>query len=154
MGNSNGPSTGEFGDDGSANPTSQSPVEDEVSPEDLREASSLVYDRLQDELRKGTLDRELLDELGYNEKDVARFTEQLQERLNQGDALTPAESARARQFDAILEQIGREASATERRGGDKLKKDAGGFNAPRREAPLDYRQLERIYKQRLLRGDR
>lgn len=147
--NSGGSESGEPGSSSGGGPGS-APETDPVSADDIREASSLVYERLKDELQRGELDQNLLNELGYTEADAKRFAEQLEKRLNAGDAQSPAEQARKRQFEAILEQMGRDASAAERRASDGPRQDAGGFAAPRREAPMDYRQLERIYKERLL----
>ena len=90
-----------------------------------------------------------MEDLGYSEKDVRRFARQLEERLNATDAADAREAARQRQFDSLLDQIGREADSASRAGRSDGPA-ASGFNAPRRPAPPEYRDLGRSYRQRLL----
>ena len=150
------PPTGGGGDgDGGGMPPAEdgegtAGLPDPTDPEYARKASSLVHKRLKDELSRGEVDRELLDEMGYTESDLRRFADRLEERLNRQAADSEAEAARQRQFDSILERINRGAQADRRDAGSGPREAAEGFSAPARPAPPEYRRRQREYEQRIL----
>lgn len=114
-----------------------------------RNATDLVLKRLKDELKRGKVNQQLLDELGWTEEDMRRFTEKLEKRLNDsGEDVSPEALARRRQFESMLEGLNLNAK-TERRKGNKTKMErVQEFNSRNIPAPPEYRdQYEAFTKE-------
>ena len=144
--------TGGAGTDPDTDPRSiaSDGLPDPSDPDYARKASSLVHKQLQDQLSRGEVDRELLQEMGYTENDLRQFAERLEQRLNQTPAESAADAARQRQFEAILDRIDRSAQSQAIQGNDGPREAAEGFAAPPRPAPRGYRRLQEEYERRVL----
>jgi hypothetical protein len=119
-----------------------------------KKAANLVLKRLQEQLQRGEIDSELREDLGLTPERLREFTNRLQERLAETTAedLTPEAQARRRQFEETLRTIDFDSTGAIREGGERPREAAGGFAAPNRTAPPQYREFERRYRERLLKG--
>jgi hypothetical protein len=120
--------------------------------EDRRRATELVLKRLQDELQRGDVSDDLLEDLGWTEDNLRDFMSRLEQRLaDSGEDRSPAAEARRRQFQEVLRGLDYSAESQQREGGDGDRPVEEGFGAPRRPAPSEFRSDEEAFKKRLSR---
>jgi hypothetical protein len=154
-----GSSTGSGGSgDGSQSPSgSGSGPGGNLEPEqadlqDKRRATELVLKRLQDELQRGEVSDELLEDLGWTEDNLRDFMSRLEQRLaDTGEDQSPSAEARRRQFQEILRGLDYSAQSQRRDGSSGDRPVEEGFAAPRRPAPSEFRSDEEAFKKRLSR---
>ena len=61
---------------------------------------------MKDELARGEVDQELLDELGWTPKQMKKFADRMQEQLDdKGDDNSPKAQAQRRQFEEMLHNL-------------------------------------------------
>jgi len=96
------------------------PEEEAANLEYARKATNLVLKRLKSQLERGEVDQELLDELGWKDKqDVERFVKFLEQGLHQSAEDNSAEAeARRLQFEETLRSMD-PVGETQSRGGSK-----------------------------------
>ena len=156
-----GASTGSGGTGGKSAPegAGNGPTGD-LTPEeadlrDKRRATELVLERLQDELERGEVSPELLDELGWSEDNLRSFMQRLENRLaDTGNDDSPEARARRRQFETLLRGVDFSSESTSREAGDGPRAREGGFNVQRRPAPSEFQADEEAFKKRLSRETR
>lgn len=112
---------GEAGGEGTAPPPRGVDTSD---PDDLRRATDLVLDRLDEDIRRGEVDPELLDRLGWTEDDLKKFAGRMRDRREQ--ATRPGNEAGARAFDELLESVRPSGEIGGTRGTNRTAPDAGG----------------------------
>lgn len=119
-----------------------------------REASNLLLRRLKKQLERGEVDQELLDEMGWKDRDdVNRFVEFLESSLKEqaGDD-SPEATAKRLQFEELLKGM-RLANETEhRQGGDKPERHVGPALKKGRPVPAEYREQYEAYTKSLNSG--
>lgn len=120
---------------------SSAPPADDPNLDFSKKAADLVLNRLEQDLKRGEVDPELLKELGWTEDDVRRFTERLRQQLNQPPAAdTPESLARRRQFEEMLKSLnlGKQSRRRESTNANERAVDTVG---PRRTpVPNEYRE--------------
>ncbi|QDU36940.1 hypothetical protein Mal4_12410 [Maioricimonas rarisocia] len=125
------------------------------TPADLeakKKAANLVLDRLSEDLKRGEVDQQMLEDLGWNENDLRSFMQRLEDRLSSaGDDPSPEARFRQQQFESLLKGLDYKPESMERSGGDGPRRSAQGFAPARRPAPPEYRGDQEAYKRRLLR---
>ncbi|RLS56924.1 MAG: hypothetical protein DWH91_05520 [Planctomycetota bacterium] len=124
-----------------------------IDLENKKKAAALALEELREELSRGDVSQELLDDLGYTEDELDSFLKQLDERLNSAhDASSPESQARQRQFEELLKGIDLESEGQFKSGGDQERKATESTGSNRRPAPNKYRQAAEEYNKRI-RGD-
>lgn len=123
---------------------------EEADPEAVKHATDLALKRLKDEIERGEVDRELLDELGWTEEQMKKFVERMQQQLeDKGDDNSPAAQARRRQFEEMLRNLDFSAKTQRRDDTNKDKQSGEAIGTSRRQAPAEYREAFERYTKRL-----
>ena len=123
---------------------------DAADLEAKKKAANLMLNRLRDQMERGKVDSDLLNELGFTRDELRDFLDRLEERLTDvADDATPEATARRRQFESTLKGIDFNNTGTRREGTAGPKTGASGFGAVRRPAPPEYRAAEEAYKRKL-----
>ncbi len=123
-----------------------SPGGDAANVEYAKEQLNLVLEKLNDQLAKKEVDRELLDELGWSEEDLRKFVDRWRERQQAANQNATDESARTELEDALRSlglkppKIRQQTVAEE----DKLRDLNQGI---RTGVPLRFRDRLRAYNQ-------
>ncbi len=147
-----GGTSGAEAPEGAGNAPAGDLTPEEADLQDKRRATELVLERLQDELQRGEVSPELLDELGWTEDNLRNFMQRLESRLaDTGDDDSPEARARRRQFETLLRGIDFNSQSTAREAGDGPRSAEGGFNVQRRPAPSEFQADEEAFKKRLSR---
>ena len=111
-----------------------------VNPDYAKQATDLVLKSLQDDLRRGEVDPELLKELGWTEADMQRFADRLRKNLSDptGEE-TLQEMSQRKEFEHMLEnlQIGQGPGARDART-DRVK-NVEGVGTVNPAVPTQYR---------------
>ena len=115
-----------------------------------RKATNLVLQRLKEQLERGDVDQQLLDELGWTKEDAEKFAKRLEQQLNAPrDASSPEAEARQKQFEELLKSL-TVTSSTSRREGDAKRQRRTQQNETRRlTLPPEYRELGEAYSKGL-----
>jgi len=104
---------------------------------------------LQKDIERGEVDQELLDELGWNEEQMKKFVERMQQRLDRKpqDNDSPQERAQQRQFEEMLKNINITEKTPGRDDTIKDKQTGDGIGPVRRPPPPEIREsFERYTK--------
>ncbi|MDA1212074.1 MAG: hypothetical protein O2955_06140 [Planctomycetota bacterium] len=124
---------------------------DAANLEDKEKAVNLVLKELEDQLKRGELDPELLKEMGWTEKEMKKFVDRMQQQLQQPepDEATPEALAKRIQFEEMLKNLDVAGQARERTGAD-VKKSLGEEIGPRRlDVPPEFREAYEAYTKSL-----
>lgn len=116
-----------------------------------KKSVNLMLNRLQEEIRRGETDPQLLKELGFTENDLQQFLKRLDDQLNKVDVTTPEGQARQRQFEELLRGLNASSTGETRSGGTGPREASGGFGTRRSTPPTEYAESAEAYKKRLLR---
>ncbi|MGH7201581.1 MAG: hypothetical protein ACREJB_13305 [Planctomycetaceae bacterium] len=107
-----------------------------------KEASNLVLKKLEDQLERGEADQELLEQLGWNQDDLRKFTDRLRRELSRPDApQDPQAEARQRQFEEMLKSLNLGSTGTQRRGGSDRDRPSEGIGPRDLRVPPEYKEL-------------
>lgn len=118
--------------------------------ENKRKAANLVLEQLEDQIQRGDLDPEMLEELGVSEDRLKDFTRKLRERLaDTGEDTSPEAKARRLQFQETLRNLNTNSTGTTREGGERPRESASGFGGQRQLAPARYRDAAEAYRKLL-----
>ncbi len=112
---------------------------DAANLEYAKEAADLVLKRLQGELERGEVDQDLLDELGWTEDEVRKFTNRLKDRLDAPAGDTPESVARRRQFEETLKTLDLKSSYGPRQGSGVRSTRSDSIGPRRSPVPAEYR---------------
>lgn len=119
------------------------------SLEDRKKAAELVLSKLEEDLKRGQVDEELLDELGWSPDNLKQFQRRMADYLRgQTDPEQP--DLKQRQFEEMLRNMQLEGRRETRTGpeGGRVARDE--FAPTLRPAPPEYRDLEEAFKRSLL----
>ena len=124
--------------------------------EDKKRVTELVLRKLQDQLSRGEVSEELLQDLGWTEDKLRGFMDRLDRRLSDtGEDQSPETQARRRQFREILRGI-EYSSEGRRQTADSADRpvSAGSGGIPRRPAPTEFQGIEESFREKLSRETR
>ena len=122
---------------------------DEANLEDRLKATDLVLKKLQDDLRRGEADQQLLDRLGWTEKDLQRFVDRTRQKLAEPPSESAAEQARRRQFEEMLKSLDLRNSGGSRKAADVPEKTTTDFGERKLPVPPEYRRKFEQYSKKL-----
>ncbi|MDA8746468.1 hypothetical protein N9N28_17735, partial [Rubripirellula amarantea] len=115
-----------------------------------RKQTDLVLDKLADQLDKGQVDHEMLDELGWSEDDLRRFVDRWN-RLR-SEAQRPNSTDAQQELDARLRSLGGTIgpkNGTTERTQDDFRDLREGYQS---KVPLKYRDRLKAYTEGVSRG--
>ncbi|MGC1273978.1 MAG: hypothetical protein WBC44_09745 [Planctomycetaceae bacterium] len=115
-------------------------VAEEANAAYTRQATDLALKKLEDELERGEVDPELLNELGWTDDDMRRFADRLRKNLAEptGDE-TPQQIAERKEFEHMLENLQIETGPAARTGPTGRVEDVGDVNTVNPLVPSEYR---------------
>lgn len=116
---------------------------DEANLEYTRKQTDLVLDKLDDQLDKGDVDEQMLDELGWSEDDLRKFVNRW--RKLRADAERPGAASAQEELDARLRSLGGSLgpkSGTTKRKQDDFRDLREGYQ---NKVPLKYRDRLKAY---------
>ncbi len=126
--------------------------EDPVNEAFTKQAANLVLKRIEDDLRRGKVDPELLKRLGWNKDDMKKFSSRLRKQLDTPDSdSTPEANARRRQLDELLKSVNVPSRGARRVGRSKRKRTTDALNAQDLPVPLQFREAVKLYRRNLTR---
>lgn len=129
------------------------PLEDTTNQANLdyaRRATDLVLNRLQDQLKRGEVDKKLEEELGWNKEQIRRFVERMKMQSQAvDDPNSPAALARRRQFEETLKTLNLRSTARRRTSQGLPKSNDAEMESKRSIPPPEYRDLYDAYTRSL-----
>ncbi len=134
--------------------TGESPqlTPEEANLANKKKAVDLALKKLQDQIERGETPQELMEQLGYTEKDLSSFMQRLEERLSDPGINKEAETEAARrQFDSLLKGLDYQSTGERRDGGDHERQAAEGFGGANRPVIPEYRAEDEAFKRKLSR---
>ncbi len=128
-----------------------SPEDEQANLEFARKATNLVLNRLKDQLSRGEVDQELLDELGWKDrKDVEKLVNFLDKGLNGGDDdNSPEAIARRLQFEETLKSLRLGNASGRRAGGSGTTRQVPQYQGKNIPVPPEYRKQYESYTRSL-----
>ena len=144
-GNGNASATGTGSGKGEAS------VKEEAADIDhAKKATDLALKQLEDELKRGKVDEELLKELGWSEEKMKQFAKRMRKQLNKvGKADDIASKAREQQFIEMLKTLDTTKGAESRKGKNENIKNLKGYSDRRLPIPAEYREAYEAYTRSL-----
>ncbi|WP_166829639.1 hypothetical protein [Thalassoroseus pseudoceratinae] len=117
--------------------------------EDSKQAADFVLKKLEDDLKRGQVDEDWLEKMGWTDQDAAKFLDRMKQRQNPSEN-SPQSQAQRRQYEEWLKQIKPKGqSETVRRRGSAVRNRADReiISAPPADAPAAIRNLYEEYLQ-------
>ena len=115
-----------------------------------KKATDLALKDLQDQLKRGDVDKELLDELGWTEDQLKKFSERMQRQMNQPDANKTEEAqARRRQFEETLKSLKLNSTSARRNDSVTNKREINGVGPRRVPVSSEYKNAYKNFTQEL-----
>ncbi len=154
----NGQRTGKGGPQGPDASEGDQPANNanqELSPadapnlKDSKQAADFVLKKLEDDLKRGQVDEDWLEKMGWTDQDAAKFLDRMKQRQNPAEN-TPQSQAQRRQYEEWLKQLEpKSQSKTVRRRGSAVRNraDRETISAPPADAPAAIRNLYEEYLQ-------
>ncbi len=155
------------GSTGGGNPTSTAepgqgagkaaggPAAEDPNLEFSKEAANLVLKRLQEEMKRGDVDEELLEQLGWTQEDMKKFSDRLQRQLNDdGQDQSPEAEARRRQFEESLKSLNLTSEGARRTRQDSNRGPENVVGPRRLRVPPQYREAWEAYTRELSKKQR
>lgn len=107
-----------------------------------RQATELILKGLQDQLERGDVDPELLEQLGWTEAEMKRFADRLDKYLQDAKSPeeTPESQARRQQFEEMLKNLDLKKQGTKRSGENAPQRDVNQIESRRNNVPTQYRK--------------
>ena len=120
------------------------------------EAADLVLKRLQQDLQRGEVDQELLDELGWSQDELKQFNKRMQKELNSlKKTEAPAdfsEHLRRRKTEELLKSLDLKGSAADRLGDDRRDIEQQDTTVRRSVPPARYKGWMELFQRGLSKG--
>ena len=133
--------------------TKRPPGGDEANPDFSKEAANLVLKRLEDQIKRGTVDPELLKELGWSKNEVRKFANRLRKHVDTPiDDASPGAQAQRRQFQELLKSVTIKSNGTKRTGRTQRLRTTDSINSQDVPVPLQFREAVKLYRRNLIRG--
>lgn len=120
----------------------EAPPGDAPTLEYTRKAANLTLDQLDDQLRRNRVDQKLLDEQGWNQKDLKDFVERMRNKLDQRST----DPAKLRD---VLDRLRRPVQASTRQAGEHQREVAGVVDRGPMQAPPELRDRVSAYVKRI-----
>ena len=135
-------------------PESSTSDADEVEKANLeyaRKATNLVLKRLKEQIDRGEVDQELLDELGWTEKEMEQFARRLEAQLNQSESSDDSPEAHARrlEFEETLKGLQLGSETAQRNSNAARIRRTRQIDARRLPVPAEYREQYEAYTKSL-----
>lgn len=114
---------------------------DAANLEYKKQATELVLKRLQDQLDRGDVDPELLQQLGWTEADMRRFTDRMSRYLQESKSTeeTPESAARRQQFEEMLKSLDLKKRGVSRSGENATQREVKQVESRQSTVPQEYR---------------
>jgi collagen type III alpha len=127
--------------------------DDEANAEFTRKAANLVLQRIKDDLSRGKVDKKLLKELGWTEKDMAKFAERLKKQIaNRNQEESPENQAKRQQFEEMLKNMRlQKINKTRKEKPGRVLRDTG-FGGRKIPLPPQYREAYEAYSKEVSKG--
>jgi len=122
------------------------------SLEDRRKAAELVLKELEEDLKRGEVDPELLEELNWTEDNLKKFQQRMADYLRQqNDENTP--DLKQQQFNEMLRNLRLDGQRNAREGAATDRESRDEFAPTIMPAPPEYRELEEAFRRSLSGAD-
>ncbi|MEE3367274.1 MAG: hypothetical protein VX304_16635, partial [Planctomycetota bacterium] len=129
------------------------PGGEEANREFSKEAANLVLKRLEEEIKRGSVDPELLKELGWSKNEVRQFADRLRKHVDTPiDDTSPGAEAQRRQFEELLKNVTIKSNGTKRTGQTQRLRTTDSINSQDVPVPLQFREAVKLYRRNLIRG--
>ena len=129
------------------------PDAESANPDFSKEAANLVLKRLEEEIKRGSVDPELLESLGWSKDDVRQFANRLRKHVDTpADDNSPGAQAQRRQFEELLKSVTIKSSGTKRTGRSQRLRTTDSINSQDVPVPLQFREAVKLYRRNLIRG--
>ncbi|MDG2389789.1 MAG: hypothetical protein P8M30_10770 [Planctomycetaceae bacterium] len=139
-----------------AGPSSDSGKTSSGTPEEqnldhAKQAADLVLKRLEQQLKRGEVSDELLDELGWTEGQMRAFADRMRQQLAQNRAeLTNEEQIRQRQFEEMLKNMNfQPKEETSQSNNSQLGRATRSFGSRNIPVPIEYRDAYEAFTREL-----
>lgn len=107
-----------------------------------KKATDLVLSRLENQIKRGKVDKDVLKELGWTEDEVRRFVKRMRHQAQSAkEGGTAADEARRRQYEETLRTLNLLPPAQKRTGTGIAKSSTDEIEAKRSPPPVEYREL-------------
>ena len=132
--------------DGSATTGGETPDAgpgDDANLEYNRQATELVLQKLKNDLERGAVDPEVLEQLGWTQAEMQQFADRLSKYLEESKRAeeSPEAKARQQQFQEMLKNLDLQKSGSQRSGEKEPKRDVSQVQSKRTPIPPAYRQV-------------
>ncbi len=116
---------------------------DDANLEYNRQATELVLQKLKKDLERGTVDPDVLEQLGWNQAEMQQFADRLSKYLDESKRAeeSPEAKARQQQFHEMLKNLDLQKSGSQRSGEKEPKRDVSQVQSKRTPIPPAYRQV-------------
>ncbi|MEI8017963.1 MAG: hypothetical protein WCH39_07160, partial [Schlesneria sp.] len=108
-----------------------------------RQATELVLQKLKNDLERGAVDPEVLEQLGWTQAEMQQFADRLSKYLDESKRAeeSPEAKARQQQFQEMLKNLDLQKSGSQRSGEKEPKRDVSQVQSKRTPIPPAYRQV-------------
>ena len=114
-----------------------------------KKATDLMLKNLQDQLKRGDVDPELLKELGWTEDQMKRFTKRMQRQLQKPDTNNEASKIQQRQFEETLKSLKLDSPSARRNDSVTNKREINGVGPRRLPVANEYRDAYKTFTKSL-----
>ena len=117
----------------------------------------MVLRRVKEDLKRGTVDEELLNELGWSEEQLRAFSERMQQRLDDledQESAGQAEHLQRRRLEEMLKSLDLHSKSAERIGDSQRDREQQDTASRRSPPPMRYRDWLEMYQKSLSEGRR
>ncbi len=141
--------------DGSAQDGSTPPQQGNPDPQEVdraARAANLALRRLRQDIDRGQVDRELLDQLGWTEEQLLEFTTRMQQRLQEREENAARQkelSLSQKSFDEMLRSLDLQSSGSTRIGSSERDRDRTDTTLRNSVPPSRYREAFEAYQRSL-----
>lgn len=132
-------------------------TEEEANLQDSAQAADLALRRLEQDIENGTLDEELLQDLGWTPERLREFGERMRDQLNQLDGEESdnlREELKQRRLKEMLLDLELSSDRTSRQGTAQADREQQDTTIRRREPPQRYRARNADFRRKILDGPR
>ena len=144
------------GSEGSADQTSpQTQDQTKPDPQDVdraAKAANLALRRIRQDLDRGRVDKQLLEELGWTEQQLQDFTDRMEKRLQERSLNSQQQQEQTlsqKSFDEMLRSLDLQSSGSSRIGDSSRDRDRVDTTLRRSVPPAKYRQAFEAYQRSL-----
>ncbi|MGQ0635841.1 MAG: hypothetical protein ACT4QC_14615 [Planctomycetaceae bacterium] len=124
--------------------------DDQAQLDYAKQATSLVLKKLKKQLERGEVEEDLLKEMGWDQNDLERFVQFLEENLaSRADDDSPGALAKRLQFEELLRSLRIGPETSRREGGGKVERRTQQIGARSIPLPPEYREQFETYTKRL-----